>query len=128
MILDTSAIVAISLKEPGFEALLKKLVRASAVGVGVPTLTETGIVLSARLRRDARALLSRFLIEGSITTIPFGDAHYGAAVEAWLRYGKGRDAAALNFGDCMAYATARLAGQPLLCKGEDFAKTDLPLA
>lgn len=128
MILDTSAIVAILFREPGFEALLGKLVREADVGVGVPTLTETAIVLSARLGSDARGVLSRFLVEGSIATVPFGEVHYGTAVEAWLRYGKGRHPAALNFGDCLSYATARVAGLPLLCAGEDFAKTDLELA
>lgn len=128
MILDTSAIVAIALKEPGFEDLLEKLTEASQVGVGVPTVTEAAIVLSARLRQDARSLLSRLLLEGSIATIPFGDAHFGLAVEAWLRFGKGRHPAALNFGDCMSYATAKLAGEPLLCTGDDFPKTDLALA
>ena len=128
MILDTSAILAIMLKEPGFETVLEKLAKASRPGVGVPTLTETAIVLSARLRSDARALLSRFLIEASMATIPFGETHYGTAVEAWLRFGKGRHRAALNFGDCLSYSTAKLAGRPLLCTGTDFAKTDLDLA
>jgi ribonuclease VapC len=128
MILDTSAIVAIGLKEPGFEGLLQKLVDTQNAGVGVPTLVETAIVLSARLRRDARGLLSRFLMEGSIATVPFGDAHFAAAVDAWLRYGKGRHLASLNFGDCLSYATAALAGEPLLCIGNDFVHTDLPLA
>lgn len=90
MILETSAIVAIALKEPGFEELLGKLVKARNAGVGVPTLTETAIVLSARLNQDARGVLSRFLIEGSIATVPFGDAHFSVAVDAWLQYGKGR--------------------------------------
>lgn len=58
MILDSSAIVAIALKEPGFEELLGKLARARNVGVGVPTLTETAIVLSARLSQDARGVMS----------------------------------------------------------------------
>ncbi len=128
MILDTSAIVAIALKEPNFSSLLDKLAGAGKVGVGVPTATETAIVLSARLKRDARGLLSRFLLEGSISTVPFGDAHFGAAVEAWLRFGKGRHAAGLNFGDCLSYATARLAGEPLLCTGGDFAATDIEIA
>lgn len=128
MILDTSAIVAIALKEPGFEGMLDKLLEASAVGVGAPTLTETAIVLSARLSSDARGLLARFLQEGSIATVPFGETHYGGAVEAWLRFGKGRHPAALNFGDCMSYATAKLAEQPLLCSGPDFERTDLDLA
>ncbi len=128
MILDSSAVVAIALKEPGFESLLEKLLREPNAGIGVPTLTETAIVLSARLRQDARSLLSRFLIEASIATVPFGEAHYGTAVEAWLRFGKGRHPAALNFGDCMSYATAHLAGRPLLAAGDDFPKTDLELA
>ncbi|MFO1430271.1 MAG: type II toxin-antitoxin system VapC family toxin [Candidatus Competibacteraceae bacterium] len=128
MIVDSSAIVAIALQEPGFEELLEKVARARTVRVGVPTLTETAIVLSARLNQDARGVLSRFLMEGSIVTIPFGDAHFATAVDAWLCYGKGRHPASLNFGDCLSYATARLAGEPLLCIGNDFSQTDLPLA
>lgn len=128
MIVDTSAIVAIALQEPGFEELLAKLAKAQNTGVGVPTLVETAIVLSARLRQDARGILSRFLMEGSIATVPFGDAHLAAAVDAWLRYGKGRHMASLNFGDCLSYATAALAGEPLLCVGNDFVHTDLSLA
>jgi ribonuclease VapC len=49
-------------------------------------------------------------------------------VAAWWRFGKGRDPAGLNFGDCLAYAAARVAGQPLLAKGRDFVKTDIELA
>jgi len=128
VIVDTSAIVAIMLQEPNFERVLEKLYLTSDAGVGTPTMTETAIVLSARLRQDARGLLSRFINEAPIRTVPFGDAHYGTAVEAWLRFGKGRHPAALNFGDCLSYATAKLAGRPLLCTGEDFAKTDLELA
>ncbi len=128
MILDTSAIVAIVLKEPDFEELLEKLAKTQNTGVGVPTLVETSIVLSARLRQDARGILSRFLMEGSITTVPFGDAHFAVAVDAWLRYGKGRHKASLNFGDCLSYATAACAGEALLCIGNDFIYTDLSLA
>ena len=86
MILDTSAIVAIALKELGYETLLRKLAGARPAGVGLPTLTETAIVLSARLKQDARGILSRFLMEGSISTVPFEDAHFPVAVDAWLRY------------------------------------------
>jgi ribonuclease VapC len=128
MILDTSAIVAILFREPGYDVLLEKLVAATASAVGVPTLTEAAIVVSARIKRDSRALIARFIMEGSLYTVPFGEEHYGVAVNAWLRYGKGRHRAALNFGDCMSYATAKLADQPLLCIGDDFAHTDLDLA
>jgi ribonuclease VapC len=128
MILDTSAVVAIVFQETGWENLLDRLLAETSVGIGAPTLAEAAIVVSARLGTDARALLSRFLVEGAIDTGAFGEAHFGVATGAWLRYGRGRHPAALNFGDCLAYATARVADQPLLCTGDDFAQTDLTLA
>jgi len=124
MILDTSAVVAIVMKEPGYEELLRTMANGNPA-IGTATLTETAIVLSARLESDARSLLARFLSEASIAIVPFGESHYGAAVEAWLRYGKGKHPAALNFGDCLSYAVARLADEPLLFVGEDFAQTDI---
>jgi ribonuclease VapC len=57
--------------------------------------------------------------------IPFDDRHWSVAAEAFIRYGKGRHPARLNYGDCMAYATAKVAGAPLLFVGDDFAKTDI---
>ena len=60
--------------------------------------------------------------------MPFTDAHFNVAIGAWLRYGKGRHAAALALGDCYLYAIAKLANQPLLCVGDDFPQTDLQLA
>ena len=78
--------------------------------------------------RTPRGLLSRFLMEGPVETIAFTEAHFGIAIGAWLRFGRGCHPAALNFGDCLTYATARLADQPLLCMGEDFPRTDLELA
>lgn len=128
MILDTSAIVAILLAEPGHEELVAKLGRAATVGVGAPTLAAATIVLSARLGRDARGLLARFLQEASVTVVPFGEQHLSAAVDAWLRFGKGQHPAGLNFGDCLSYATASLMGEPLLFTGSDFAQTDASAA
>ena len=125
MILDTSAIGAILLKEPEHQRLVDLLADDPRPAVGTPTLTETAIVLSARLGEDARGLLARFLQEAGISMVPFGESHYTAAADAWLRFGKGRHPAALNFGDCLSYATAQLAGEPLLFVGADFSKTDL---
>ena len=124
MILDTSVVVAMVMKEPGYEELLRTMSSGNAA-IGTVTLTEAAIVLSARLESDARALLSRFLSEASITLVPFGESHYSMAVDAWLRYGKGKHPASLNFGDCLSYAVARLANEPLLFVGEDFAQTDI---
>ena len=61
-------------------------------------------------------------------TIPFGPDHWREAVSAYARFGKGRHRARLNFGDCLSYAVAMLADQPLLCTGSDFSKTDVTLA
>jgi ribonuclease VapC len=126
VILDTSAVVAILLKEPGFEELLLSI-SDHDVAIGTANLSETAIVLSSRLRRDARPVLARFLAEASIAIVPFGEAHYSAATDAWLRFGKGRHRASLNFGDCLSYAVAKLADEPLLFVGDDFRRTDVPL-
>ena len=128
MILDSSAIVAILLREPEHEALQSKIAAAPSLGVGTPTLLETAIVLSARLERNAQGILARFIQETDTVAIPFSQTHYSAAHQAWLTYGKGRHPAALNFGDCATYATAQLADEPLLCTGDDFSQTDLELA
>jgi ribonuclease VapC len=85
-------------------------------------------VLTAKMGRKAPAILSRFLQEASLDVIPFAEAHGRAAVDAYARYGKNRHPANLNFGDCLTYAVARLAEQPLLFVGDDFSKTDLPAA
>ena len=125
MIVDTSAVVAIIVAEPGWEALVGKLERATAAGIGAPTLVETHIVLSHLLRADARGQLARFLQEASITIVPFGEPHWRAAATAWSKFGKGRHSAALNYGDCLTYAVAHLANRPLLFAGDDFSRTDL---
>ena len=128
MILDSSALVAIVLREPAAERLLQRMRDASFLAIGAATLLETGIVLSARLNDDARGLLARVLQESGITVVDVTEAHLGVAMDAWLRYGKGRHPASLNFGDCMSYAISVVAGAPLLCVGDDFPQTDCVLA
>ena len=128
MIIDTSAIVAVVFREPGCATIVDRLATASDPAAGAPTLAETSIVLSARLRRDARGLLERVLQEFRIDSVPFSAEHWRAAHDAYLRYGKGRHPARLNFGDCLSYATAKLADQPLLFVGRDFARTDIAVA
>ena len=125
MIIDSSAILAIVFQEPGFEEILQRIDEEPVVAAGTPTLTETGIVLHARLVDGSRGLLERILDELEIQEIPFGEVHWREAVEAFRRFGKGQHPAALNFGDCMTYAVAQLAGEPLLFKGDDFGQTDV---
>ena len=127
MILDSSAIVAIFIQEAGHEALIDAVADSPAAAVGAPTLVEAGIVLGVRMRLDARPLLARFLQEFKVMVVPFGEDHWGEALDAFRRFGKGRHAAGLNLGDCYSYAVASLAEQPLLCVGDDFRKTDLTI-
>ena len=125
LILDSSAILAIILQQPGYERALDRIGNAGSIGVGTPTVVETAIVLSAKMGRDARSRINDFLREAEADLIPFTTEHFDVAVDAFLRFGKGRHAAALNFGDCLTYAVAVMAGVPLLYIGGDFLKTDL---
>jgi ribonuclease VapC len=128
VIVDTSALVAMLLREEGWEALRTAVADDEVVGIGAPSLLETVLVISGRAGRDRSEDVQRFVRDLGIVIIPFEEDHARAAAEAFARFGKGRHRAALNFGDCMSYAVAKLAGQPLLCTGRDFAKTDLRLA
>lgn len=125
MTLDSSAILAILFRESGFESLVERLSAAPVKSVGAPTLAETAIVLTTRLGDSARGMLERFLQEFDIDTLAFGEAHWKEACEAFLRFGRGRHRASLNFGDCLSYAAARLSEQPLLFVGNDFSRTDI---
>jgi ribonuclease VapC len=86
------------------------------------------VVLGRRHGLAGRETLDRFLKERDVVPVPFGRGHWRAAQDAFYRFGKSRHPAALNFGDCMSYAAAKVAGEPLLFTGNDFAKTDIPPA
>lgn len=63
--------------------------------------------------------------ELAATVVPFGEAEWRVAADAFRRFGRGRHAASLNYGDCLAYATAQAARDTLLFVGDDFSKTDI---
>ena len=125
MIVDSSALLAIFFDEPERDDFIGKIGAAEVVGVGAPTLAETGIVIAARLGEAGLRLLTELADQAQVVVIPFDQPHWHAAADAWLRFGRGRHEAALNLGDCLAYATARIADRPLLFKGDDFTKTDV---
>ena len=126
LVLDSSSLVSIHLKEPGHEQILRAIEEAEVIIVGAPTLLETGMLLSSRLGHDARPILHAFVRRARADVIAFDEDHLYAATTAFLRFGRGRHPAALNFGDCMSYAVAAVAGLPLLFTGNDFSKTDIP--
>jgi ribonuclease VapC len=128
MIVDSSAIVAVVLREPDHEALLRKMGQARTVAVPAPIVFEAAMVLTIKLGGDGLARVHEFLREVGASTMPFTDQHASAAFEAYYRYGKGRHPAALNFGDCLSYAAAKVSGHPLLFVGKDFPKTDIAAA
>lgn len=127
MILDSSAIVACVLDEPMAEKIGSVIGSAESSRIGSPTLVETTLVLVNKEGGNGKLLLAAFLQHRDFDIQSFGDAHWRMAQTAFQRYGKGRHPAGLNFGDCLTYATVAVAGEPLLCVGDDFPQTDLDL-
>ena len=91
--------------------------------MGAPTLVEASMVWSGRRRAAARGEVEGLVQELGATIVPFGEAEWRLAVDAFARFGRGRHPAALNFGDCLAYATAAARSDSLLFVGDDFTKT-----
>ena len=125
MTLDSSALIAVLFAEPGHLELVDRILEADHVRVGAPTLVETSLVLAGRRRTPPGDEVEGLLKELAITVVPFGEAEWRVAIDAFRRFGRGRHAAALNFGDCLAYASAAVAGDTLLFVGDDFARTDI---
>jgi ribonuclease VapC len=128
LILDSSAVVAVLDREPGVEELERRMREADVLEIGAPTLVECVVVVGrARGKAGIQRLLS-FIHRMRIEVVPFDEPHVDTATEAFIGFGKGRHPAALNYGDCMTYATARRADRPLLFTGNDFAQTDIQAA
>ena len=125
MILDSSAMIAILCEEPGHPELIEKMLATELVAVGAPTVFETAMVLTLKTRQDGMALVQNFLRESGTIVVPFTEEHSSSAFAGYLQYGKGRHPAALNFGDCLSYAAAKVSAQSLLFVGNDFTQTDL---
>jgi ribonuclease VapC len=125
MTLDTSALVAVLFSEPGHLELVDRILEADTVRVGAPTLVETSLVFAGRRGRAGDREVHDLIRELGVTVVPFGEAEWRLAADAFGRYGRGRHKAALNFGDCLAYATATAAGDSLLFVGNDFRHTDV---
>jgi ribonuclease VapC len=125
MVIDTSALVAIFLGEPERKLFLDFILQAETRKISAATVLETGIVLEARRGESAGREFDLFLVRANLEIVPVDAEQTEIARSAWRKYGKGRHTAALNFGDCFAYAVAKFAGEPILAKGTDFAATDI---
>jgi len=127
MVLDTSALVAIFLGEPERDAFVQHVLQAETRLLSAANALETGIVLEAKRGEAAGREFDLFLVRAQFEVVPVDAEQVEIARSAWRRYGKGRHAAGLNFGDCLAYALAKFSAQKLLAKGEDFRLTDIEL-
>jgi ribonuclease VapC len=122
MIVDTSALVAIVRGEPDAPALLTAMRDADGLSMSAATALELSLVIGPA--RHERGLA--FLEESGIAIVAFTAAHLAAARAGHARYGRGSGSRArLNFGDCFSYALAKVTGEPLLFKGDDFTHTDV---
>jgi ribonuclease VapC len=126
--LDSSVLVALLFAESGYLDLVDRILESNEVRVGAPTLVEASMVVSGRRRAPAGGEVDGLVRELGITVVSFGEAEWRLAVDAFTKFGRGRHPAALNFGDCLAYATAASHGDTLLFVGDDFTKTDIALA
>lgn len=126
IVVDSSALIAVLLAEPGHEACLRSLADSDQSVISTANVLETIQVASSKLGDSGRHRVEILIAETLISVAAFDEPQLGHAIDAFMRFGRGRGhPAKLNFGDCMAYALAKSLDAPLLYKGGDFAKTDI---
>jgi ribonuclease VapC len=128
MVIDTSAIVAILADEPERTRFVQMIAADEVRLLSAVSRVECTCVIEGRKRAAGRANLELFLREAAIEIAPVSADQAGIACEAFRRFGRGRHPAGLNIGDIFAYALAKATGEPLLFKGDDFARTDIASA
>jgi ribonuclease VapC len=127
LVVDTSAIMAIALNEQLASAVQSALESVRGPVISSATIVELSIVAASRVGPDGRAAVRAILETSGVVTMPVDDLQADLAIDAWLRFGKGNHPARLNYGDCFSYALAHHLEVPVLCVGNDFARTDLEL-
>jgi ribonuclease VapC len=127
LVVDTSAVIALLFEEPDADAIARALDRSRSPVMSAATLTELFIVAEGRRGAGGAEWTNVVLERSGVTIIPVDHHTSDLALTAWRRFGKGRHPAALNFGDCFSYALAVHFELPLLCVGNDFARTDLTI-
>jgi ribonuclease VapC len=129
MVIDSSALIAILFAEPEAGRLVQAIVTADTRVIAAPTLVEAAAVMSARRGAAGEIALDALVQRLEIEIVPMSSEAATAARRAYRRYGKGVGTpGVLNYGDCLSYGVATSRGEPLLFKGGDFAKTDVPAA
>jgi ribonuclease VapC len=125
MVVDTSALAAILFDEPDAEQFEAAIESDPVRLISAATLVEASLVVDKRFGEVGRNELDALLLEAGFEVVAFSQEQANIAREALRTYGKGSHPAALNLGDCFAYALAQTSGEPLLFKGQDFPRTDV---
>jgi ribonuclease VapC len=128
MVIDTSALVAILQGEPERRAFIDAIDGADAPRLSTASFVEASIVVEARFGPDGVHALDRFLDRAGVELVAVDREQSLLARSAFSRFGRGRHPAGLNYGDCFAHALATALAEPLLFKGDDFARTDVAVA
>jgi len=128
VVLDTSAVLCVLLHEPEAPQIAASIAAAPSCAMSAVTWFESLVVLTARKGLQSRAAFDTLIAVSRTEIVPVDAVQSGVAYGAWLQYGKGRDPAGLNLGDCFSYALAKQRAEPLLFKGEDFRRTDIAAA
>jgi ribonuclease VapC len=125
MVVDSSALVAILRREPEAARFTRAILHDSVRLMSAANLLEAGIVIDHQAGPSAGRRVDAFVERAGIGIEPVTEAQVRIARQAYLEFGRGNHPAGLNFGDCIAYALAKTTGEPLLFKGDDFARTDV---
>lgn len=128
MIVDTSATLAILFNESDAETYARAIASADSRRMSAANFVEAAIVVEALTKESGSRQFDAFFRRAGIVIEPVTEEQAHVARQAYTDFGKGRHAAKLNFGDCFAYALARVTGEPLLFKGQDFSRTDIKAA
>jgi ribonuclease VapC len=126
MVIDSSALIAVLLGEPEAESFARLIANDPKRFISAFTALETSIVIEAKKGEAGSGEFDLLLNLTQIKIVPMDAKQFRIARLAWKNYGKGRHPAGLNIGDCCSYALAKHLGEPLLFKGDDFTKTDIP--
>ena len=125
MVIDTSAVVAMLTDEPGADRYEAAIEADPVRLMSTATYLETSIVIESRYGEPGGRELDLWLHRAAVDLVAVHPEHAHLARVGYRKYGKGRHRAGLNYGDCFTYALAKVSGEPLLCKGDDFASTDV---
>lgn len=128
MIIDSSAICAVLFGEPDTKRYEDVIAEAEVRRISAGNLLEAAFVGESRTVPLGGDQLDALIERAGIEVVPNGDEQATIARRAWTRFGKGRHAAGLNLGDCLACALAESTREPFLYKGDDFARTVIEAA